>query len=143
MSTARLTMVIDFSLFSRVRSLCHNTVFILEQSKYRLTVRSKQWPCNTPSENSRTGKTVLKLVKIQSLRKISLISRTLWIFQIRNFTRKCMLVGNAWFFDFEECSEEVLHGHYLRRNIFRDEYDNITAWPTRNKSHKQKHLCFY
>jgi hypothetical protein len=43
-----------------------------------------QWPCNTSSENSsksktntNTEKTVLKLVKIQSLRKISLISRTL------------------------------------------------------------------
>jgi hypothetical protein len=46
--------------------------------------RKGQWPCNTPSENSlksktntRTEKTMLKLVKIQSLRKISLISRTL------------------------------------------------------------------
>jgi hypothetical protein len=98
---------------------------------------------------------VLKLVRIQSLRKISLISKTLWIFEIRNFTRKCMLVGNAcpatniqflvkfrisktsYFinnkpiflklrlftnlntvfpvvvlvFNFEEFSEEVLHGH--------------------------------
>jgi hypothetical protein len=43
-----------------------------------------EWPCNTPSENSSksktnttTGKTTLKLVKIQSLRKISLIPRTL------------------------------------------------------------------
>jgi hypothetical protein len=48
------------------------------------TLCRKQWPCNTPSENSlksktntRTGKTVLRLVKIQSLRKIPLTSRTL------------------------------------------------------------------
>jgi hypothetical protein len=34
----------------------------------------------------------LKLVKILSLRKISLISRMLGIFEIRNFTRKRMLV---------------------------------------------------
>jgi hypothetical protein len=40
--------------------------------------------CNTPSENSSksktnttTGKTILRLVKIQSLRKIGVISRAL------------------------------------------------------------------
>jgi hypothetical protein len=41
---------------------------------------SLEWPCNTPSEdssksktNTTTGKTMLKLVKIQSLRKIGII----------------------------------------------------------------------
>jgi hypothetical protein len=44
----------------------------------------RQWPCDTPSENSlksktntRTGKTMLKLVKIQSLIKIPLTLRKL------------------------------------------------------------------
>jgi hypothetical protein len=42
--------------------------------------------------NPRTEKTVLKLVKILSFRNIGLLLKKEF-FEIRNFTRKCMLVG--------------------------------------------------
>jgi hypothetical protein len=52
-----------------------------------------QWPCHTPSENSSksktntmTGKTMLKLVKIKSLRKIGSKLRILSIFEFQKFT---------------------------------------------------------
>jgi hypothetical protein len=96
---------------------------------------------------------MLKLIKIQSFRNIGLLLIKQEFFEIRNFTRKCMLVGtnihflvkfriskihnfldikgiflklriftnfNTAFpvlvlgFDFEEFSEEVLHGYYIK-----------------------------
>jgi hypothetical protein len=38
--------------------------------------------------NATTWKTIVKLVKIQNLRKIGVMSRTLWIFEIRNLYKK-------------------------------------------------------
>jgi hypothetical protein len=56
----------------------------IRDPELKLILGGREWPCNTSSENSsktktntRTGKIVLKLVRIQSLRKISLISKTL------------------------------------------------------------------
>jgi hypothetical protein len=45
--------------------------------------------------NTTTGKTVLKLVKFQSLRKISLTSRTLWIFKNSKFYKEMYVGGQA------------------------------------------------
>jgi hypothetical protein len=46
-----------------------------------------------------TGKTMLRLVKIQSLRKIRVTSRALGMFKVRNFTKKCTLPTNIHFFE--------------------------------------------
>jgi hypothetical protein len=76
----------------------------MERNRKKGEKGGKEWPCNTPSEdslksktNTITGKTMLRLVKIQSLRKIGLILMKKEIFEFRNFTRKCILVGKHTF----------------------------------------------
>jgi beta-lactamase regulating signal transducer with metallopeptidase domain len=71
-----------------------------------------QWPCNTPSEdslksktNTTTGKTMLRLVKIQ----ITQIFLKLWIFT--NLYVVFPVVVSLLVFEFDEFSEGVSHGH--------------------------------